>query len=576
MKSYDFIIVGGGSAGCVLAGRLSENPLFSILLIEAGPKTQAENKILCPARFGDIINSELDWGFEDFTRGKMLGGCSNMNACVYMRGDPKALDEWPDGWKNKDLAPYFKKAEDCSNLPQDFLVNNKSERGFSGPMKLSFPGNNHKNENPLTEKFIQSCEEIGHPHTLDINNGLSQDGVSYHQFNVHNGERLSTERAYLKDRPNLKIICEEQVSKILFDHQKKAKGIECASGNVYCSNKEVIIAAGSIGSPWLLLLSGIGPKIHLEEVGVDLIHDSPVGTNLEDHVMTPFVFQCNQNLGIDHDSTSAREQWEKSRSGDLTDSGIQASLFLKSRLSSSKNDIQITFLAGIPEQIRNFMTLLLNKKMIQTLPPFLAKFMAVEKLTWIPPRLREFGRSFMNNSKMNLPKYGFVMFPVVGIPSSKGSIRLKSKDYRVHPIITYEASKKTEDRMVVIDAVRELRKISNSSVFQDIGAEEVIDITIPFDSNSDEYILQYTSQTASQGHAACTCPLGKVVDNSLKVMGTQSLRVVDASIIPNMVNGNIQCTIIAIAEKAADIIKDEYGARANDVPENVVAETAMS
>lgn len=553
---YDYIIIGGGSAGCVLARRLAENTSLKILLLEAGEEVKNSKEIECPALFGQLINTKLDWKFENYPRGKMLGGSSNMNACIYLRGDPKIIEMWPKGWKNKDLAPYFKKSEDCSVLPKEIIEYSKDNRGFSGPMKISLAGNNGISINHYTSLFIKACQELKFPYTADINNGKFQDGVSYHQFNTFKGKRYSTYVAYLKDRTDLKnltILCNEQVKKIHF-HNKEAVGVESVRGLMYRARNEILLCSGSIGSPWLLMLSGIGKKNELQKHNIQCIIDLPVGDNLQDHLMAPFLFKTNDNKGIDHDSYKSMRQWMTSKKGDLCDSGIQASLFTKSLPYLDKNDLQITFLAGIPEQIHNFMTLLLHKDKFHQLPAFINSCLNVGNFNIFPKALRNLSRKILNKNRMDIPSSGFCMFPVIGLPNSHGIIKLKSSDIKDHPIISYECNTDNEDKKVIINAVKIIRKIVKTSVFQQLGTEEIIDKSIPYHHESDEYIIEYTKRASSQGHVACTCPIGKVVDIDLKVKGIKKLRVIDASVMPTIVNGNIQSTIIAIAEKAADLI----------------------
>lgn len=555
LVAYDYIIVGGGSAGCVVAGRLAaEDRNLNILLIEAGKKVTNNINIDCPALFGELINSELDWKFQNYPRGKMLGGSSNMNACVYLRGDPLIYDQWPDGWKSKDLIPYFIKAEDCSNLPEEIVRSSKFNRGFKGPMKLSLPGDNGENINPYTKLFVQACKELGFTYFSDINNGVFQDGVSYHQFNIYKGVRHSTYKAYLEGKPNLTILCNEQVVKINFVHNK-AQSVKCLSGKIFKTKGEILLCTGSICSPWLLMLSGIGERKELESLGVPCLADLPVGSSLSDHVMAPFLFKTNKNWGINHDSKRSRGQWKATKTGDLSDSGVQASLFTKSRSAIGRNDLQITFLPGVPERIHNFITLVLNKDKFKNFPNSIVSFMNMSNLKVLPRSIRNLGRFLLNRKKMNIPNSGFVLFPVVGLPYSQGKIRLKSRNINDYPDIIYHPFSDERDKNIMLDAVRLIRRIVKTSCFKELGVEEVIDKSIHYNPDSDDYILAYTQASLSQGHVACTCPMGKVVDPNLKVKGLEGLRVIDASVLPTMVNGNIQNTVIAIAEKSVDLLK---------------------
>lgn len=554
-ERFDYVVVGGGSAGCVIAARLAEQVGVTVLLLEAGQKVPPTPLLQCPARFGELINSKHDWRFDGYPRGKMLGGCSNINACVYLRGDPKALDCWPPGWQNEDLAPYFRKAENCSYLPPDILRESQHQRGFDGPIRLSLTGSNGASINENTRRFIDACQEIGAPHVADINNGVSQEGVSYHQFNVHHGVRESVDLRYLQERGNLTIRCEEQIARIDM-HGNRAVAAIGASGTRYEATRELVLAAGSIGSPWLLMLSGIGVRRDLEAVGIDCIVDLPVGAHLVDHVMSPFIFASRKTTCLDHESRSEWAKWVNSKTGDFTDSGVQASLFTRSRHAQDMCDVQITFLPGVPEQIANFMTMLFHKHALARLPGPLARLMNMQVLALLPRSVRNLCRNWINRKRMRLPRYGFVLFPVVGLPESTGHIRLRSKDPAVLPEIVYNPFAGPQDREIMIDAVRTIRSIIATDSFRALAVEEVIDRSIPHPPDSDEYILSYTERAASQGHVACTCPMGKVVDEQLRVYGVEGLRIVDASVLPTMVNGNIQSTVLAVAEKAADLLRN--------------------
>ena len=502
-KIYDYIIVGGGSAGCIVAGRLSEDPSVQVLLIEAGPSVDHEAKVSQPARFGELIGSELDWGIRGFPRGKMLGGSSAMNACVYMKGNPNDYNDWPDGWKYEDLLPYFKKAENCSFLSKKHIESSRTYRGFEGPVKLSLAGNNGQHICETTKAFIASCQDLGYEYVSDINNGTIQKGVSLHQYNIHNGIRQSMSTTYLHKRSNLTTLTNTEISRLSIKGSKVIY-IETVKGEKLKAGKEVILAAGAVNSPLILMKSGIGPENDLKKTGLRTLIDLPVGRGMQDHLMSPILFKT--------------DKFWKFETGDFSEPGIQASLFARSYPKVNKNDIQISLLAGITDQIIQFMY------------------------------------SGGKTTKIKTPDFGFVIFPVIGVPTYRGLVSLSGNAANNNPEVHYRGLTNDVDKNVMIKSVRLTRELVKQSAFRALGAEEVINPSIPYLAESDHYINAYIRNASSQGHMCCTCAIGKVVNEQLFVNGMENLRVIDSSIMPSIVNGNIHNTVIAMAEKAYDLL----------------------
>jgi choline dehydrogenase len=526
MPSADYVIVGAGSAGCVLANRLSEDPAVSVLLVEAGGKDSSVN-IKIPAAFAKQFHTKLDWELATepephcddrrlyLPRGKGLGGSSSMNAMLYVRGRPLDYDLWEaqgaDGWGWDDVRPYFLKAE-------------HNERGASehhavgGPLNVADP----RSPRRLTRTFLEAAEAAGIPRVPDYN-GPEQDGASWVQVTQKDGKRFSTADAYLKParkRENLQVITNAQVLRVELEGTR-AVGVRFRDKKGEHSaraSREVVLSSGAYGSPQLLMLSGIGPADHLAEVGVPVAHElEGVGQNLHDH---PFVVCIWQSLAggslRDAEKPKYLAEWVLRKTGPLSSSVAEAFAFVRSRPGLPAPDLQYHFA-----------------------PAF-----------------------FSEHGAETFEDHAFTLGPVLISPKSRGWVKLASADPSAKPRILTNALSDPDDLAAMVEGVKITRRIVGCEPLASAAGREVY--PGPGVQGDSEIEADVRRRAELIYHPVGTCRIGSddeaVVDPELRVRGIQGLRVVDASVMPVVPGGNTNAPTIMVAERAADLIKGRVGA----------------
>ena len=537
MKDYDYIIVGAGSAGSVLANRLSEDPANKVLLIEAGGSDR-RFFIQMPIGYGITYHQKtVNWMYTTepspdadnkpsyWPRGKVMGGSSSINAMVYVRGNPKDFDEWSEagnpGWSYKEVLPYFKKMESWQNGADNF-------RGGDGPLKVSEVS---KQLHPLCDNFLSAAQEIGMKLNPDMN-GEKQEGVGNYQITTHKGQRMSSSRAYLwpiKYRSNLTVLKKALVTKVLIK-DKKAYGVKYLKSDKtheLLASREVILSAGSINSPQLLQLSGVGPKKILEQVSVPLVHDSPaVGENLQDHLGVSYFYKSkvptlNDQLRPVLGKIYQGLRYIFSRRGPLSLSVNQSGGFIRTSDNLKKPNIQLYF-SPVSYSLESP-----EKRAMMSPDPFSAMLLGISNCS----------------------------------PRSRGSVHLRSSDPSSPPIIKPNYLSNESDVKDLLEGVKILRKLVKTESFRPVIGEE---FRPGPQCQTDEQMIQHIKDTVwTVFHPSSTCRMGpdpksNVVDSNLKVYGIEGLRVADASIFPSLVCGNINAATIMVGEKASDLIlKDQ-------------------
>ncbi|MDP6191535.1 MAG: GMC family oxidoreductase N-terminal domain-containing protein [Paracoccaceae bacterium] len=535
MGDFDYIIVGGGSSGATLAGRLSSNPSVKVLLLEAGP-SDGSLKIKVPLGYGSLFyDQKFNWKYETepeaeldgrrmyWPRGKVLGGSSAINAMVYVRGHQNDFKDWAKvapSWSWSNVEPLFKKIEAWKG-------ESSSARGGSGPVGVS---NVERDVHPLTNKYLEAGQELGFPLNRDYN-GSHMEGVSVYQTTIANGFRVSSASAYISKRNsgrNLRVITNAHVTKLIFDG-RRATGVCFSKGNretTVLTDGEVILSAGALNSPHLLYLSGLGPANELQPHGISVLQDMPhVGRHLQDHIGVDFTLavnrpSLNQKLRPVLGKLLVGLEYLFFKSGPLAMSLNQAGGFVKSDPSLEAPDLQLYF------SPLSYSTAPQGKRPLMSPDPYPAV------------------RLGFNPTK----------------PTSEGWISLKSSDPFESPKFVGNYLSTEEDKKVMISGMHLMRKFLKTKAMRDIVEEE---LSPGSDFNDDKSFMDFArGEGGTVFHQCGTCRMGKdisssVVDESLKVHGIDGLRVADASIFPRITTGNTNAPSIMVGEKAADIILAE-------------------
>jgi choline dehydrogenase len=510
---YDYVIVGAGSAGCVLAARLTEDPEVSVLLLEAGPPDANQN-VHVPLGYLQLARTEVDWDYHSapepscggrqisLPRGKVLGGSSSVNAMIYIRGNRRDYDEWGlSGWSWDDLFPYFLKAEDNERGASDW-------HAVGGPLPVS----DQRSGNKISPAFVEAGVEAGLSRNEDFN-GAEQDGVGMYQLTQRGGMRASAAVSYLhpaSERPNLTVMPYMHVNRVLFEG-KRAVGVEASRlGEVQelRAEREVILCGGAYNSPQLLMLSGVGPAEHLTMREIEVLLDQPaVGENLGDHPASYTVFTTPEPesllLALE---PAAMTEFEASQTGPFASNLAEAGGFARVGNGVEAPDVQLHV---APIQI-------------------------------------------VDEGMADPQAHGVWVSPCLLTAESRGSVRLASADPTAKPIVRNNFYAAEADMARMIEAVRLAEEICAQPAFSPYAAEP---FTAPADDSEDSLRAHIARTTFEIYHPVGTCAIGSVVDAELRVEGLEGVRVVDASVMPTVPRGNTNAPTIAIAERAADLIR---------------------
>ena len=527
--SYDYIVIGAGSAGCVLANRLSENPGNKVLLLEAGGRDWNPWIHIPVGYFKTMYDKDLSWGYETepdpgingrkiiWPRGRVLGGSSSINGVLYVRGQAEDFDHWRQlgntGWSFDDVLPMFRRSEDYEKGDDDF-------RATGGPLGVE----EISDRRPACEAFLEACREAGFKDNPDYN-AAGQDGLGYYQTTTRKGRRSSTAVAFLrpaKRRPNFNVVTRALATGVVVEDGRAVavtylqKGVEKSAR----ANREIVLSGGSVNSPQLLQLSGIGAADHLRGLGVPVVYDLPdVGQNLQDHFQNRAVYELDGLHSLNTDVRNPLKkmmmgiQYALTRGGPLTVSAAQAFLFVRTRPELATPDMQYFFMP-----------------------------LSAEK-----------------------PGLGLHEFPGVTValgqlrPESRGDIMITSRDPKVYPRIRPNYLAEEIDRETTVAGLKLLRTLTTQPAFAKYVKREVFPGP---GCTSDEDFLAYARENGSTiFHPTGTCRMGAddraVVDPRLRVRGIQGLRVADASIMPTIVSGNTNAAAIMIGEKAATMILED-------------------
>jgi choline dehydrogenase-like flavoprotein len=527
MHQADYVIVGAGSAGCVLANRLTEDPGVSVLLLEAGGPDRSPN-VKIPAAFAQQFHTKLDWDYYSepephcdgrrlfLPRGKSLGGSSSMNAMLYVRGRPLDYDLWEQqgasGWGWENVRPYFLKAEDDDRGASE-------HHGAGGPVRVT----HQRSPRRVNADFLEAAQRAGIPRTPDYN-GPEQDGCDMFRVFQRNGRRWSTADAYLRPaakRPNLRVVTRATVEGLELDG-RRVTGVRYRDRRgrtrTAAAAREVILSAGAFGSPHILLLSGIGPGAHLQEMGVQVRHDLPgVGENLQDHPFITMLYEMSDPHSLyKADAPKHLAEWLLRRSGPLTSTVAESVAFVRTRPGLPAADIQLHVGAVY----------------------------------------------FEKHGEEEFDGHCFTIAPTLLTPKARGTVRLRSTDPATQPRIQVNALAEPEDVASMVEGMKLARRIVAT---EPLAAKIVRALKPGDDVAGDEDLVEHLRRRAELiYHPVGTCRMGAdelaVVDPETRVRGLEGLRVVDASIMPVIPGGNTNAPTIMVAERAADLIRGRTAA----------------
>jgi choline dehydrogenase-like flavoprotein len=532
ISEFDYVVVGGGSAGCCVAGRLSEDAHHTVCLLEAGGPDDSVF-VRAPLGFAATASMNLNsWGYNTIPqagfkgrqgfqpRGKVMGGSSSINAMVYTRGNAKDYDNWMSlgnsGWAYQDVLPYFKKSEhnEC------FGANHY--RGVGGPLNVSYL----RSPSPLNKAFIQACNEQGIPFNPDYN-GEQQHGVSHGQVTQKGGERWNAARAYVephRHQDNFHLITNAHATQVVMDG-KRAVGIRYSVNGVeheVRARKEVILSGGTFGTPQLLMLSGIGPALHLQDMGIPLVHELPgVGQNLQDHVTTVLIYKTQkirEAMGFSLKGTwhmlKAMLEWRSKRTGWITSNVSETQGFVSTEGNNAHPNIQLALCTGIVDD-------------------------HARKMHW---------------------GHGYTLHVTLMRPKSRGTLTLASRNPMDKPLIDPAFFKDEADLKTMVVGTQMGLRIMESAGLAGYRGEMLYPLNVNDPAQVESFLRDHSD---TEYHPVGTCKMGPlqdplaVVDAELCVHGLQGLRVIDASVMPHLVSGNTNAPTIMIAEKGADFIRGQ-------------------